>query len=266
VTDAPDDPSDPSGSSPDPSGSSPDPSEASPDPSEASPDPSEASPDLSEASPDPPADARRVVVGFDRLPRWLDGVVERHGALRWTVTATLAWAEAADGTRIWVEVPFPPLRLAIDRASDPGAALAAHVSRRRRVGLILVRRGGYGVAVFDGADLVASKVGSSYVQGTTKAGGWSQQRFARRRANQARSAFAAAADEAARVVLPEAARLDAVVCGGDRAAVEAVLDEPRLAPLMALRTGPWLAVPDPRHAVVAQAPSQFLAVTIRIHP
>ena len=36
-----------------------------------------------------------------------------------------------------------------------------------------------------GATLESSKVDSSYVQGTTKAGGWSQQRYARRRANQA---------------------------------------------------------------------------------
>ena len=145
-------------------------------------------------------------------------------------------------------------------------ALLTHVRRQRRVGLILVRRGGYGVAVFAGSQLVASKVGSSYVQGTTKAGGWSQQRFARRRDNQARSAFATAADEAARIVLPHAAGLDAVVCGGDRAAVQAVLDDPRLAPLRAKRTAPWLAVPDPRRAVVAAAPEQFLAVVIRIHP
>ena len=209
-----------------------------------------------------PADARRVTVGFDRLERWLDGVVARHGPLRWTATPTLLRAEADDRTRVWVDVPFPPL----SPVPDPVEALLAHVRRPRRVGLILVRRGGYGVGVFQGAELVASKVGSSYVQGTTKAGGWSQQRFARRRDNQARSAFATAADEAARVVLPEVARLDALVCGGDRAAVDAVLDDPRLTALRAKRTGTWLAVPDPRRAVVEQAPKQFLAALIRIHP
>jgi Actinobacteria/chloroflexi VLRF1 release factor len=234
-----------------------------------------------------PADARRVTVGFDRLDRWLAGVVTRHGPLRWTGTRTQLSAAADDGTRLWIDVPFPPLPPREDAPTedpptedaptgdpptgdpptgDPVAALLAHVRRPRRIGLILVRRGGYGVAVFDGAALVASKVGSSYVQGTTKAGGWSQQRFARRRDNQARSAFATAADEAARVVLPQAGRLDAVVCGGDRPAVDAVLDDPRLSPLRAKRAAPWLAVPDPRRAVVEQAPKQFLAVTIRIHP
>lgn len=218
--------------------------------------------------PVPPGDARRVTVSFDRLERWLAGVVARHGPLLWVGAPTLVTGAAADGTRLWIDVPFPPLPSTVDTAgsADPVGALLAHVRRRRRIGLILVRRGGYGVAVFDGSELIASKVGSSYVQGTTKAGGWSQQRFARRRANQARSAFATAADEAARVVLPQAAGLDAVVCGGDRAAVEAVLDDPRLALLRAKRTVPWLAVPDPRLAVVEHAPEQFFAVTARIHP
>ncbi len=209
-----------------------------------------------------PPDARRVVVGFERLRGWLDGVRQRHGPVCWTATPELLSGATDDGTRVWIDVPFPPLVV----ADDVEAALLAHVTRPRRIGLILVRRGGYGVAAFDGSELIAAKVGSSYVQGTTKAGGWSQQRFARRRANQARSAFATAADEAARVVLPRAASLDAVVCGGDHAAVDAVLADPRLAPLRGRRAGPWLAVPDPRRAVVDQAPGQFLAATIRIHP
>jgi hypothetical protein len=240
-------------------------------------------------SADVPPDARRVTVGFDRVHRWLDGVVTRHGPLRWRISPTLLLAQADDGTRLWIDVPFPPLATDdVDAAPDahgpggstaditdapwsaataePPAALLTHIGRRRRIGLVLVRRGGYGVAVFDGADVVASKVGSSYVQGTTKAGGWSQQRFARRRDNQARSAFAGAADQAARVVLPAVASLDAVVCGGDRAAIDTVLADPRLGPLLAKRGGPWLAVPDPRRSVVDQAPTQFLAVTIRIHP
>ncbi|MDT7578725.1 MAG: hypothetical protein QOH17_5058 [Pseudonocardiales bacterium] len=243
--------------------------------------------DPAEGFGDVPADARRVTVGFDRMERWLDGVVARHGPQQWTATPTLLRARAQDGTRLWIDVPFPPLPTptaltsahepavastsadahAVDPTpADPVAAFLTHLATPRRIGLLLVRRGGYGVGVFQGAELVASKVGSSYVQGTTKAGGWSQQRFARRRDNQARSAFATAADEVARVVLPEAARLDALVCGGDRAAVDTVLDDPRLLVLRAKRSGPWLAVPDPRRAVVLQAPKQFLAVTIRIHP
>ena len=45
-----------------------------------------------------------------------------------------------------------------------------------------------------------SKVGQRHVQGRTKAGGQSQQRFARRRDNQARAAYEAAAEHAARIL------------------------------------------------------------------
>ena len=94
------------------------------------------------------------------------------------------------------------------------------------------------------------KVGQRHVQGRTKAGGQSQQRFARRRDNQARQAYEAAAEHAARVL---AGPLDALVCGGDRSAVEAVLSDTRLAHLAAVRVAPWLAVPDPRRAVLERA-------------
>ena len=43
------------------------------------------------------------------------------------------------------------------------------------------RRGGYAVGLASGGGFTASKVGSRHVQSRTAAGGWSQQRFARRR-------------------------------------------------------------------------------------
>ena len=92
--------------------------------------------------------------------------------------------------------------------------------------------------------MVESKVGQRHVQGRTKAGGQSQQRFARRRDNQARQAYEAAADHAARILGPAAS--PALVTGGDHAAVDAVLADPRLGPVPVV--GPWLAVPDPRRA------------------
>src|SRR5262249_9142754 len=66
--------------------------------------------------------------------------------------------------------------------------------------------------------LVSSKVGTRLVHGRSAAGGQSQQRFARRRENQAASAIGAAADTAVKVLVPYAERLDAVGVGGDRRA------------------------------------------------
>ena len=67
-------------------------------------------------------------------------------------------------------------------------------------GVLLVRKGGFAVARLAAERLVESKVGQRHVQGRTKAGGQSQQRFARRRDNQARQAYEAAADHAARIL------------------------------------------------------------------
>ena len=77
-------------------------------------------------------------------------------------------------------------------------------------------------------------------------------------------ALQAAADVAARVLVPHAGSLDAVVVGGERGAVDAVLADRRLEPLRALVTGRLLDVPDPRHAVLEQAPSLYRAVRVRV--
>ena len=205
----------------------------------------------------PPAGARRVSVGFDRLPRWLDGFAERHDAVETRSGTEVVTLIGADGARAWLTVPFPPLH----------GALVEHIAVPRTVGVLLVRRGGYAAGVFVGRALVASKVGTGYVQGGTKAGGWSQQRFARRRGNQAAALFGEAADVAARVLVgPDSPTLDALVCGGDRPAVETVLEDPRLRKIAALRTGPWLDGPDPRLKVLQQTPQQFLSVPVTLDP
>jgi hypothetical protein len=167
---------------------------------------------------------------------------------------------AADGATARCRIPFPPMA----EPADGVRALVAHAARTRRVGVLLVRLGGHAAGVMVGESLVRSKVGTRHVQGRSAAGGWSQQRFARRRQAQGREALAAAADVAARILLPEVAELDAVVLGGSRPAVEQVLDDRRLAPLRALVAEPFLDVPDPRQVVLERTPAQFRAVTIRI--
>jgi hypothetical protein len=208
------------------------------------------------------AAGRPVTVAADRLQGWLDRFADRHGTVAWTATGEAVVVTAADGSVADCVVPFPPLP-ASDRAYG---GLVAHALRRRRVGVVLVRRGGYAVGVFDGDRLVASKVGSRHVQGRSAAGGWSQQRFARRREGQARVALAAAADTAAAVLLPQVRQggLDAVVAGGDRRAVDAVLDDPRLEVLRPLVVEHRIDVPDPRLRVLQQAPELFTAVRIRV--
>ena len=149
---------------------------------------------------------------------------------------------------------------------DPGLqALLDHALVDRTVGAVLVRRGGYAVGWFTGRRLEGSKVGSTYVQGTTKAGGWSQQRYARRRANQTRDAYAEAAEVAATLLLPHLGDLAAVVGGGDAVGVHAVLADPRLAPLRALLQPRVLPTPDPRLRVLQAFGDQLRAVRITLN-
>jgi hypothetical protein len=167
---------------------------------------------------------------------------------------------AADGS---VAVARLPLGGSYDGEPDV-AAFTAAVAPHGDWGLLLVRKGGFAVARLAGARLVASKVGQRHVQGRTKAGGQSQQRFARRRANQARQAYEAAAEHAHRVLVADAPPLATLVCGGDRAAVEQVLADPRLGRLAGIRTDPWLPVPDPRRAVLDQAVLDALSVAVTV--
>ena len=71
-------------------------------------------------------------------------------------------------------------------------------------------------------------------------------------------AYEAAADHAARIL--EGVRL--VVAGGDRAAVGAVLADPRLASVTVV--DPWLPVPDPRRAVLDRAIADAQAVAVEV--
>ena len=194
---------------------------------------------------------RWVTVAPDRLERWLEGFAERHGDVTVETGAEAVQLTASDGAVATVEVPFPPLT----------GGLVEHVLTERTVGVLLVRLGGHAAGVFAGSRLVASKVGSRNVQGRSAAGGWSQQRFARRRAGQAVVAHAAAADDAAKVLLGR--DLDALVVGGDHTAVDAVLADRRLAHLQQLVTGRLLAVPDPRLKVLQEVPFRDVWVRVR---
>jgi hypothetical protein len=210
-----------------------------------------------------PGDAgpRRIEVEAARLPGWLDRFAGRHGPVSTDATAEQVVVTAEDGAEARLAVPFPPM--AVDHDAVDGG-LVAHLAAPRRIGVLLVRKGGYAVGVVEGGALVASKVGSRHVQGRSAAGGWSQQRFARRRQGQAKVALGAAADVAATLLLPEAKRLDAVVTGGDRTSVDGVLDDPRLARLRPLVSAYRIDVPEPRRGVLDATVPRLTAVVVTV--
>jgi hypothetical protein len=206
---------------------------------------------------------RWVEVGPERIGGWLESFAVRHGGASYEPGRDIVRVLAADGAVAECHPPFPPLPAG---SAGSGAELAAHALADRTVAVLLVRLGGYAAGVFAGPDarLVASKVGSRLVHGRSAAGGQSQQRFARRREKQATEALAAAADCAAAVFGDYAGRIDALVPGGDKRAVAALHDDPRLRPYFQLAVDRFLTVPDPRLKVLQATPKAFQAIRIRL--
>jgi Actinobacteria/chloroflexi VLRF1 release factor len=203
---------------------------------------------------------RRLGVAPERLGKWLDGVADRHGAFTDVVlVGDAVRVTCADSTTVTLRAPFP---------WTPGPALltgfTADARLPQRAAVLLVRRGRWAVGVFEGVDLVVSKVDARQVQGRTAAGGWSQQRFARRRGHQTDAVVEHAIETAVRVLLPHAGSVAALFTGGDRGLVDDVLADPRLAPLAALRREPALEVGEPTKAVLLETPKQFRAVDVVI--
>ena len=195
-----------------------------------------------------------VLVPPERIVRWVANFEDRHGPTVLGVDGTLH-GTADDGSSFRAALP-------LGREYDgPSEVVIFATAALEPVdwGLLLVRKGGFAVARVHGREVVDSKVGQRHVQGRTKAGGQSQQRFARRRDNQARAAYEAAAEHAARVL----AGTERVVTGGDHAAVGAVLADRRLDHLVV--HPPWLAVPDPRRAVLDQAVVEVTSVRVEVH-
>jgi len=200
---------------------------------------------------------RTITVEAERLAGWIDRFAERHGALTWEPADDAALARADDGATATIQLTGPlPERL--DGSSVSAAALGFDT-----FGLVLVRRGGFAIGQVEAATLAGSRSGTRYVQGQTKAGGQSQKRFARRRANQA-AALAKSAAGAVDDVLGDWP--GPVVGGGDRALVSQVLDAARhgavLTDRMAAR---WLDVANPRRRVLDESIGAARAARITLN-
>jgi hypothetical protein len=171
--------------------------------------------------------SRRIEVAPDRLAQWLDGFAANNPG------------------------PEAPQRIVgLERFEhDP-------------LGIVLVRRGGYAVGLAHVGSLTESKVGTRHVQSRTAAGGWSQQRFARRRGNQADELVRAVAGHALRILPRGTPR--GLVLGGDRALTRAVLADERLAHLGELPRRGLYDLPDPTRAVLQDAVGRGRAVWVEV--
>lgn len=231
------------------------------------------------------SEVRRVEVPPERLPGWIERFTASHGEVDWSAAShepdaapggrsrpAVWFGQAVDGS--WARLAGwgdadpavqGPLSQAPQQASPwwapPGPLL-----------VLLVRRGGYAVAVTNaGGELVAHKVGTRRVQGRTAAGGWSQQRFARRRANQADELVDAAVGHAARIVGEAENSLGtavgALVVGGDPKLSDQALGGLATGSLARLHDLPRRELrdlADPRRAVLDDAVRRALAVRVEV--
>jgi hypothetical protein len=208
---------------------------------------------------DVPDQQHVVGVPLRRLPGWLAGFAARHG--QWDATpspAVSGWdLVAADAARAQIAVPaWLAASLPEEFAPDSLAGLAP------AYGVLLLRRAGYAVAAFEGVEVVEKKIGTRHIHGRTAAGGWSQQRYARRRDNQADEIVGSAAQTADRILGPRT-DLEFLVTGGARPLLNAALKavQGRLAELP---IGAHLGVGTPDATMLAVIPDRVLAVQVRI--
>lgn len=202
---------------------------------------------------EPTAKSAEVYVVPSRLERWTANFLKRHGATTSNVVDGALVGFAQDGSSFEARLPFGRAYLG---ASTTEAFLEA-AEPPAEWGLLLVRKGGFAVARIEGEKIVSAKVGQRHVLGRSKAGGWSQQRFARRRDQQARLAYEAAAHHAEIII----GHMKVIVAGGDRTAIEEVL---KIAGLRSQVVATMPDVREPRRGVFEEAVIDARSVKMRV--
>lgn len=196
-----------------------------------------------------------------RLRAWADKFAADHGEPLCEVNS--AWLgpgvvlSCPDGFSVRLCLPWDQLtpELSADAWPEQLAAAAADIGT---CGLILLRRGGYSVGTSEQGQLNWSKSGTRYVQSRTAAGGWSQQRYARRRSNQA-DALVLTATEYVVGHFP-AAKPACLATGGDRDMLRQLRADGRLAGLAALPETHLELNTDPRQRQLTEIARELAGI------
>lgn len=227
--------------------------------------------------------SRFLTVASDRLPGWVSRyTAARDQAVTALPTPTGLELVGVDGSRAQLALLDPSGWVATSRSTSGGTAtpdeaesgvapgpaldalveaLVADALRPRALLVALVRRGGWTVGVVESGRVLTGATGRRYVQGGTAAGGWSQQRFARRRQGQSAKLADDATAALGRVLSQTEVAPTALVWGGDRALLDSVVAGTPVAELP--RLGP-LEVGEPRRVDLEQSAERVLGLRVTV--
>ena len=114
----------------------------------------------------------------NEIKRFIDSEAINKEADKYNTGAAIFWQ--VDGSKHIILPPFPITANKIATGNLDTSLLYETLERKYAIGVILVAWGSYALGIFDGDDLVESKVGTGYIHKKHKKGGRSQKRFARR--------------------------------------------------------------------------------------
>lgn len=201
-----------------------------------------------------------VEIAPARLVGWVNRFAARNDGLTDLQASEVAvHLTGGNGTTAEIVVPFPPFAVG---NREPIEAVLDHLAGIGCVAIVLVRAGAFSVGICQNGVVERSKTGTNYVQGRTAAGGWSQQRYARRRGNQKQAANESAADAVANLLAVGDTAPVALVTGGEAGALRAVLADRRLGALNTLPHRTFGDIPEPRRVVLDEIAARSLAVDI----
>ncbi|MFC1988477.1 Vms1/Ankzf1 family peptidyl-tRNA hydrolase, partial [Chloroflexota bacterium] len=182
------------------------------------------------------------------LPRELNGMVagSKNGAI-------LFWGR---GRKCLVFPPFPLRERSLFAGYD-GESLRGLLETDFRIGLVLVHLGSYAIGICQGEKLISSKVGTGLIHGRHKKGGSSQQRFQRRRQNQANEFLDRVCLHAREQIEPRIKDLDYIVYGGPHHTVLQLQKRCSFLQFPGGRSLPLMDVPSLRRKVLETAVSRI---------
>lgn len=141
--------------------------------------------------------------------------IEDRAGSKTTISSTGIIAFWGTSTKLLLIPPFP-IRKAYRKPSIHTASTREILEQQYLIGIILIRLGKYAVGIFQGDQMLDSKSGSRYVKGRHKAGGTSQQRFARIRTKQIQELFNKVCSITTEKMNPFKNRMDYIFMGGEK--------------------------------------------------